>query len=163
MPPSVAIKIGLRKYATFTGCASRAEFWWFALFLAIVTTLLLVPAILADDAMINAGSRIAGDYHPLIWLVLICSAVPLHASASRRLNDIGWPGALVFLPVLVFAFAFVGAGIISGSPSSPNYNGYASWGFVMLMFCLLLISVGGLLAALLMPTRSSTITHEVTQ
>ena len=35
-----AVKRGFQKYATFTGRASRSEFWWWALANAIVGTVL---------------------------------------------------------------------------------------------------------------------------
>ena len=61
-----------RKYATFTGTASRSEFWWFQLFQIIVT----VGTGIIDTAILQ----------PLAGLALV---LPCLAVGSRRLRDVG--------------------------------------------------------------------------
>ena len=73
-----AIRTCFSKYATFSGRASRSEYWFFSLFITIVIS---VGAII-DYA---AGSHIP---NLLIWLVILSFAVQV-----RRLHDIdrtGW-------------------------------------------------------------------------
>lgn len=69
-----AIRVCLSKYADFNGQATRAEFWWFMLFVILVTTALLyVSEILSS-------------------VFLIAILLPLLAVGTRRLHDIGKSG-----------------------------------------------------------------------
>jgi DNA-binding CsgD family transcriptional regulator len=69
-----AIRICLTKYAEFSGRASRPEFWWFALFVTLVTTALAyISQILAS-------------------VFLIAMLLPLLAAGARRLRDSGNSG-----------------------------------------------------------------------
>lgn len=74
-----AISTGLHKYADFNGVASRAEFWWFQLFLAL--------------GFVGTGA-LAGPLST-VWAVLF--VVPYFSSAVRRLRDAGFPWGLIFL------------------------------------------------------------------
>ena len=70
-----AIQSCLRQYATFTGRASRPEFWWFMLFCVLAS--IVASAI---DARLNA-------------VVTIALLLPAIAVTARRLHDIdksGW-------------------------------------------------------------------------
>lgn len=69
-----SIRICLSKYADFEGYASRAEFWWFALFVTLVTTAL-------SYIHVNVG----GVFTTAVFL-------PLLAVGARRLHDIGKSG-----------------------------------------------------------------------
>ncbi len=69
-----AIRVCLTKYADFTGQASRAEFWWFALFVTLVTAALLYLS------------------EALSSIFLIAVLLPLLAVGARRLHDIGKSG-----------------------------------------------------------------------
>lgn len=81
-----AITTCLRKYATFSGRASRSEFWYFQLF-ATVTNLVVT---ILDRAIFSSSDAFNG---PLSWIVTIVFFVPSIAVASRRLHDndkTGW-------------------------------------------------------------------------
>lgn len=69
-----AIVVCLRKYAQFEGIASRSEFWWFALFITLVTSAL-------SYLSVNLGS-----------VFLIAMLLPLLAAGTRRLRDSGQSG-----------------------------------------------------------------------
>ncbi len=79
-----AISVCLSKYATFTGRASRPEFWWFALF-----------QILISIAASMLGDAVAG-------LVSLGLLLPALAVGTRRLHDIGKSGwwQLIMLTVI---------------------------------------------------------------
>jgi DNA-binding CsgD family transcriptional regulator len=66
-----SIRVCLSKYADFEGEASRAEFWWFALFVGLGQAALTY-------IHINVGSLFA-----------IAMLLPLLAVGARRLHDIG--------------------------------------------------------------------------
>jgi len=88
-----AVKSALNKYATFTGRASRSEFWFFYLFLAIVDSI----AGVVDAFILNNSNS------PLTIIMGLGFFVPLIAVATRRLHDIdrsGWWQLLAFLPII---------------------------------------------------------------
>ena len=75
-----AIAVCMRKYATFSGRASRSEFWWFGLFLALMSW----------------GSILVGVIFPPAWIlypiVNLGLALPALAAGCRRLHDTGRSG-----------------------------------------------------------------------
>jgi len=75
-----AIRDGLSKYVTFSGRASRAAYWWFALFVFIV----VLVAYLLDIAL---GTK--GIIYALSALALL---LPNLAVTVRRLHDAGHSG-----------------------------------------------------------------------
>ncbi|HEX6410936.1 MAG TPA: DUF805 domain-containing protein [Sphingomicrobium sp.] len=91
----------LKKYADFSGRASREEFWCFFAFVIIANAVAsLVGAVLRVGPMLSAA----------VGLLLI---IPQLAVAVRRLHDIGKPGRELLVPCLMLlllplAFAFRG-------------------------------------------------------
>ena len=84
-----------RKYAEFTGRATRPEFWWFTLFSVLVSTGLGSLNVLTPDGPILIGSSLAS-----IWSIGVL--LPSLAVAVRRLRDAGhqWTQLLwLLLPV----------------------------------------------------------------
>ena len=71
-----------RKYADFSGLATRAEFWWFTLFSTLVSTALGAFNILTPEGTIMIGSSLAS-----VWGVAVL--LPSLAVAVRRLRDAG--------------------------------------------------------------------------
>ena len=69
-----AIRVCLAKYADFNGRATRSEFWWFALFVTLVTSALVYLC----EAL---GS-----------VFLIAMLLPFLAAGARRLYDMGKSG-----------------------------------------------------------------------
>ena len=88
-----SIKICLSKYATFSGTASRSEYWWFVLFL----TLLGWAANITDVLLYGPTYEYEwGDPDTPIHLNTILFGlvflIPSLAAGSRRLHDIGKSG-----------------------------------------------------------------------
>lgn len=79
-----AISTVFRKYAEFTGRATRAEFWWFALFSFLVGSALGALNISTGQAgmYFALGSSLSG-----VWSIAVL--VPSLAVAVRRLRDAG--------------------------------------------------------------------------
>ena len=90
-----AVKTCLTKYASFSGRATRSEYWWFILFVAILQGI-TIPL----NEIIQA-------------IVILALLLPTLAVAVRRLHDInrsGWWYFIVFLPlfgVLALIYWFV--------------------------------------------------------
>ena len=79
-----SILICLKKYADFTGRASRSEFWWFTLFITLV------------------ASAFAYLSQTLASIFLIATLLPLSAAGTRRLRDSGtsaWWLLFVLAPI----------------------------------------------------------------
>jgi len=80
-----SIKVCFSKYADFTGRASRSEYWWFMLFLILVSL---------------AASMIS----PMLsGLFSLGTLLPALAAAIRRLHDTnrsGWWQLIAFVPVI---------------------------------------------------------------
>lgn len=78
-----AVATCFSKYGTFSGRASRAEFWWFLLFniLAALMLLNLVSSFAGPDA----GVAVVSFYNLAIL-------VPSIAVGARRLHDMGRSG-----------------------------------------------------------------------
>ncbi|ECA5249395.1 DUF805 domain-containing protein [Salmonella enterica subsp. enterica] len=87
-------KVVFEKYATFSGRASRREYWWFTLFDVImfcITLFLDVNVISTPD---NYEFYITSIYFLLIF-------TPMLALQIRRLHDIGcsgWFELIAFIP-----------------------------------------------------------------
>lgn len=94
-----ATRTCLSKFATFTGRASRSEYWWFLLAVFIVTIVLS----LVDSAVFGTNEN-AGQ--PLTGVFQLAMFIPLLSAAWRRLQDSGRPGWYALLPML-FSLAFV--------------------------------------------------------
>lgn len=73
-----AIRVCLIKYAEFNGRASRSEFWWFALFVTLVTAAL---------AYIDQNA---------VSIFSVAILLPFLAVGARRLHDTGRSGWWLF-------------------------------------------------------------------
>ena len=82
-----AITTCLRKYAVFRGRATRAEFWWWALAVFIVS--IVLTSII--DGVISAvtGGRVEEVLSGIFFLAVL---LPNLAVTVRRLHDIGKTG-----------------------------------------------------------------------
>ena len=80
-----SIRVCLTKYADFTGTASRSEYWWFVLFLALG----------------GAAASTLGD--PFVPLFFIAALLPLLAAGARRMHDTGNSGWLQLIGLVPVA------------------------------------------------------------
>jgi uncharacterized membrane protein YhaH (DUF805 family) len=80
-----AIRTCFTKYADFNGCASRSEFWWWALFSIV-------------------GSIVLGMFSSVLpWVFSLITLVPSIAVAARRLHDTdrsGWLQLIGLIPLV---------------------------------------------------------------
>jgi uncharacterized membrane protein YhaH (DUF805 family) len=107
-----AVSSVFSQYATFSGRARRAEYWWWVLFQIIVLTL----ALIIDNAL---GLRITNESSAVTigWLYLIAALVfiiPSIAVTFRRLHDTdrsGWWWLLALLcgigAIILFVFCLI--------------------------------------------------------
>lgn len=71
-----------QKYATFSGRASRSEYWWFILIYVVGALIVSIT-----------GSGI------LYGIYVLAMLVPVTAAGFRRLQDTGRPGWYILIPV----------------------------------------------------------------
>ena len=98
-----------RKYADFSGRASRSEYWWFVLAQIIASIVLQILA-----------TYIFG----LIGLLGLALIVPSLAVGARRLHDIGksgWFLLLALVPIANFVLLY-----FLVQPSQPESNAYGA-------------------------------------
>ena len=107
----------LRKYASFEGRARRREYWWFALFVILVVTLLAVADIIllgVDEFAVYGGG-------PLVGLGSLALFLPNLAVAVRRLHDhdrSGWYillGLVPFIGAIILLYWYVTRGTIGNN------------------------------------------------
>jgi uncharacterized membrane protein YhaH (DUF805 family) len=107
MKITTAISTCLRKYATFSGTASRAEFWWFYLFCTLIAWLTYF-------------------IHDAISLIFsVATLIPTIATASRRLHDTGrsgWWQTIAFIPFLGIVVLIVFLAQKSSTSHRPYSN-----------------------------------------
>lgn len=112
MGPFEAVKTVFSKYATFSGRASRSEFWWWKAFL------LFGPVLVAVILWQVIG--LLAILAPLIFII------PDLAVSVRRFHDVGKSGAL-FLVLTLLSFLFIPAlymFYLQISDSQPGENQY---------------------------------------
>lgn len=103
-----AIKTCLtEKYASFSGRASRSEYWWFVLAYVI-------------------GAVIVSFLGTAVYIIYVLALiVPLAAAGYRRLQDTGRPGWYIFIPLalgLISVFLAPATPTMDGSHVTPMPN-----------------------------------------
>jgi uncharacterized membrane protein YhaH (DUF805 family) len=95
-----SIKTCLSKYVVFSGRARRSEYWWFVLFVFLVSVgLAILDAVLfGTDPETGQGSNLLTSVFQLAIMI------PMLAAGWRRLHDTGRPGWYLLLP-LAFSLA----------------------------------------------------------
>ena len=98
-----AIRTVLSKYATFSGRASRPEFWWWVLFMVLlnIATGIVDAAFIAPTLGFEPYEELAGQ--PLSLLVGLALLLPNISVSVRRLHDIdrsGWWYLIILIPFI---------------------------------------------------------------
>ena len=104
------------KYATFSGRASRSEYWYFLLFYLLVN----IGANFVASGPVWYGPGAGG---PLLALIPLAFFLPSIAVAVRRLHDIdrtGWWLLIAFIPVIGAIVLLV----FACTAPSPGQNRY---------------------------------------
>ncbi len=106
-----AVKICFVKYADFSGCASRPEFWWWVLFTLV------------------AAAALQTVSYNLSWAFSIATLLPSIAVTARRLHDTdrsGWLLLLWFVPFVGWIILV----ILCAEQGKPNRYGGSPQGFM---------------------------------
>ncbi len=123
-----ATRTCLSKFATFSGRASRSEYWWFLLAIVLASVILSVVDSIVFGTAEDSGQPLTGIFHLTMF-------VPLLAAAWRRLQDSGRPGwyallpmlfSLAFLVVTLFGIFAVSVVVEGGDPAGDEARGVLS-------------------------------------
>jgi uncharacterized membrane protein YhaH (DUF805 family) len=113
MSLSEAVKSGFSKYVTFSGRASRSEYWYWVLFTVVATVVLTII-----DLILSFGALQA--------IFALATFLPGLAIMFRRLHDIdrsAWWWLILFVP-LVGAILLI-VWLCKGGTHGPNRFGPA--------------------------------------
>lgn len=112
-----AVNTCFRKYVTFSGRASRPEYWWFVLFLVLGN----VVAGIVDGVLFGSGEVevtdtgfTASTNGPIGSLFGLATFLPALAAAWRRMHDTGRSGLYVFYPLIAMIGTFSFIGFVGG-------------------------------------------------
>jgi uncharacterized membrane protein YhaH (DUF805 family) len=125
-----AVSSVFRNYATFSGRARRAEYWWFILFSIVVSAILSMidGAVFGYSFTSATGEGSAAFAYsspgilPSIWS--LATLLPSLAVAARRLHDTGRSGWWL----LIFLIPLVGVIVLLVWFASRGYPGTNAYG-----------------------------------
>lgn len=128
-----AIRRFFQKYATFTGRASRGEYWWYALFSAIISlvfyAILMIMTFSATAAASSSGAtpQLGAGYYVVSGVLSLwglATLVPSLAIGVRRLHDTGRSGWYLLLGLIPFVGGIILlVFFVSGtSPAAEQYG-----------------------------------------
>jgi uncharacterized membrane protein YhaH (DUF805 family) len=105
----IAVKTCFSKYATFSGRASRSEYWFFYLFTIIASIVTWV----IDTMLLGYSAEDTGAISLIFQIIII---LPSIAVGARRLHDIGKSGwwqllilTIIGIILLIVWFATIGS------------------------------------------------------
>jgi len=127
-----AVSRFFKKYATFSGRASRSEFWWWYLANAIVGIVLGilagVGAATSDIRVDSVTGQVTGGFSALYWIVVVVSIlwglailVPSLALGWRRLHDANLAGALWIIALFIGIVGIV-YGLLPSNPEGARFD-----------------------------------------
>jgi uncharacterized membrane protein YhaH (DUF805 family) len=100
-----AIRSCFGKYVTFRGRARRSEYWYFTLFIVLIT----IPAAIIDEAVFPGAGGSATRNGPIEGALSLATFLPSLSVTVRRIHDTNWSGWLYggFFLYLLAGLAFV--------------------------------------------------------
>ncbi len=108
-----ATKTCLAKYFVFSGRAARSEYWWFALFVFVVSVVFAV----IDTSLFGVNPDTGEGVQVLTPIFQLAVAIPMLAAGWRRLHDTGRPGWYLLLPaalsIVTMIMLFSGIAVFS--------------------------------------------------
>jgi uncharacterized membrane protein YhaH (DUF805 family) len=119
-PATYWMLLPLRKYATFSGRAPRAEYWWYLLF----NVLLILAMTLLDVLIIGIETVNYYGTGPLSAITSLALIIPSLAVTVRRLHDRDKSGWWIFIGLVpLFGFIYLFVQYVSRGTDGPNRFG----------------------------------------
>lgn len=132
------------KYADFTGRAPRAEYWWYALAIIVVSIVIGIV-----ESLLGLKGMILGIYGPISLLFFLGTLAPSLAVAARRLHDTnrsGWwllIGAVPYGLMILVRIMTAGAGPLAMAGALGLVGIVAFIGAIVLLVFMVLPSQPG--------------------
>lgn len=122
-----AVKRGFQKYATFSGRASRSEYWWWTLANAVVFVALYALIIGFGLATAERPGDLGAGAIPFVVLLIVwwlAILVPSIAITVRRLHDAGYSGWLYLLALIpsIGGIILIVFCVLRTSPMAAKYG-----------------------------------------
>lgn len=131
-PFPASVRRFFKKYATFSGRASRSEYWWWTLVsvgVSIIVNIIIGAGASATPASSSLGSTPAPGPGAIVGYVLLviwalATIVPSLALTVRRLHDVNLSGWLVLLGLVPFlgALALLVFMILPSNPAGQRFD-----------------------------------------
>jgi uncharacterized membrane protein YhaH (DUF805 family) len=131
-PFPAAVRRFFKKYATFSGRASRSEYWWWTLVsvgVSIVVNIIIGAGAAATPASSSLGSTPAPGPGAIVGYILLviwglATIIPSLALTVRRLHDVNMSGWLVLLGLVPFlgALALLVFMILPSNPAGQRFD-----------------------------------------
>ncbi|ARE38769.1 Integral membrane protein [Rhodovulum sp. P5] len=107
-----AVRTCFRRYFTFSGRASRPEYWWFVLFVLLGSFILgLADAVFFGTTTVETDTSVTVTSDgPLAALFSLATLIPGFSAGWRRMHDTGKSGLYLVYPLIVMVgiASFVG-------------------------------------------------------
>lgn len=100
-PPMEAFKRFFTKYATFSGRASRSEFWWSTLFITLAQLVLYFISFFIFSGNSAFIDVLALVIYPIQSLLSVVIFIPKLAISVRRLHDSNRTGWWILVPIIL--------------------------------------------------------------
>ncbi len=124
-----AVQRFFKKYATFSGRATRSEYWWVMLFNGVITGLLSFWAFNALVSSIDPWTNeLTGTSYILPYALLalygLATFVPGLALLIRRFHDGGFSAWFILLGLIPFAgsIAFLVFALMPSNPAGARFD-----------------------------------------
>ncbi len=143
-----AIRTCFSKYVTFSGRASRPEYWWFILFVVLasiaagILDMMFFPAMVTVDSTVTdtGFSYSAESRGPFSIIFALGVFLPFLTAGWRRMHDTGRSGLYLLYPLIVM----IGIGSfasLSGVALSPTGSEAVSglFGLILILAYLVLM------------------------
>lgn len=93
------------KYGTFSGRASRSEYWWSYLGMAVIAMVLQIVAIVGAFALGSLNEGLGLLFGSVVFVGLFALVIPSLSVSVRRLHDTGksgWMLLIMLIPCIGF-------------------------------------------------------------
>jgi uncharacterized membrane protein YhaH (DUF805 family) len=121
-----AFKRAFQKYATFTGRASRSEFWWWVLANAVIGSVLYVLMLVLGLSTADRPGQVIGPggwpFLILLMLWVLATIVPNIAITVRRLHDAGYSGWFYLFNLVGLSIVTLVLCVLETSPKAAQYG-----------------------------------------
>ena len=157
-----AVRTCFSKYVTFSGRASRSEYWYFVLFVILGSIACsILDTIFFGSAMVETGpgefSASTSSNGPINAIFSLATLLPSLSAGWRRMHDTGRSGFFLLYPLIVMIGIFTFVGFLSGFPTlmAGDFSGIIGGTSSVILFIAVIVLIISPLLVLWWLTRPS--------